>query len=475
MKVNKLKTLLYCVGTGVLLTTLTVDAATLTFSEGIKENNTITYEVFVTPSDGESLENKKITVSSNQNNISKSYANTNDTIAKCEGDMCTIFSAITSKTSIAKIKLTNNASTEIQGVALSLLPDGNWASKVETQATNLAATVEETTTTQKTLSSKAELTNLTVSVGTMEPGFNVSERSYTIKGIKDTVNSITFSPTCDNCVTEFICIENCSVNDSKNNRIMLEDGANTIKLKTTSEDGKSHTEYNFTVYRGEIEEPSAYLEEVTIKGVELSPKFDMLLNDYSVNVDLDVESLEIEYVLEDPEATVEIKGADDLKEGENTVTITVTSSDGKSKQVYTITVNKEDLCDPEKEDCEEEAKDTVVIEKKKNNKVWLIVLLVIIALGIIGGSGYLIFKKKKKNDKDDKKNKKNNSGKGEKIKNMLIESDDEDEQPLDEAILKNDEVLEENKEEIIKPRVKPSVDDALDDLMKTKEIELNNL
>ena len=234
---------------------------------------------------------------------------------------------------------------------------------------------------------------------------------------------------------------------------MLEDGANTIKLKTTSEDGKSHTEYNFTVYRGEIEEPSAYLEEVTIKGVELSPKFDMLLNDYSVNVDLDVESLEIEYVLEDPEATVEIKGADDLKEGENTVTITVTSSDGKSKQVYTITVNKEDLCDPEKEDCEEEAKDTVVIEKKKNNKVWLIVLLVIIALGIIGGSGYLIFKKKKKNDKDDKKNKKNNSGKGEKIKNMLIESDDEDEQPLDEAILKNDEVLEENKEEIIKPRV----------------------
>ena len=462
MKVNKLKTLLYCLGAGVLLTTLSVDAASLsvTKSSDSTAKNAAKYEIHLDATDGE-ISNLTITFDTSNPNIKpqiRKADNLNDVVCG-DFEYCTLSGTYNSKIKIADVTLENTTETTIDNLTLSA------SSTIGTVSSDPISLQGKEVTTTKAKSTKAELSNLTVSVGTLSPTFSTSERNYTISGIKDTVNSVTFSTTCENCTTEFICIENCTVSENKNNRIMLEDGANTLKLVTKSEDGKNTLEYNFTVYRGEVEEPSAYLKELKIKDVELSPKFDMLLNDYSISVDLSIEKLEIEYELEDPEANVEIKGADKLVEGENTVTITVTSSDGKSKQVYTITVNKEDICDPETEECdkeEEEPKDTVVVEKKKNNKTWLIVLLVIIALLIIGVSGFFIFKKKKKdNDKNDKNNK---SGKGEKIKNMIIEPETEE-----------NELKEENIEEIDTPKVKPSVDDALLDLMKTKEIELNNL
>ena len=109
---------------------------------------------------------------------------------------------------------------------------------------------------------------------------------------------------------------------------------------------------------------------------------------------------------------------------------------------------------------EEEVKEVVQVVKKKNNKVWLIVLLVVGALLIIGLSGFFIFKKKKNNKDKDLKNNKNK--KENKLKKAFIEEETEE--------LETKEVIEEEK-----PKIKPSVDEALEDLMKTKEIELNNL
>ena len=45
--------------------------------------------------------------------------------------------------------------------------------------------------------------------------------------------------------------------------------------------------------------------------------------------------------------------ASKLVEGENTITITVTSSDGENKQVYTIIVTKEELDEDPNEEIEE--------------------------------------------------------------------------------------------------------------------------
>lgn len=472
MKISKMKTFLLCLGATTLLTTLSVDATSLSIAKSTSNDTQAVYEVYLEPT--EEVSNLTVKIQSSLTNIKPSIrvADNVDSVICNNDGVCALQGTYSTKVKIAEVTVENTSETQIDNLTISVSSEG--IGNVSSDPINLKGK-EVTTTTQKALSTKADFTNLTVSVGTMSPTFNVSEKNYTVNGIKDTVNSITFNPTCENCVTNYTCIENCTVSENKNNRIMLEDGANTIKITSTSEDGKNTTEYNFTVYRGEVEEPSAYLKELSIKDVEISPKFDMLLNDYTATVDLDVDKIEFDYTLEDPEATVDIKGADKLEEGENTITLTVTSSDGKSKQVYTITVTKEDICDPEKEECEEEeVKETVTIEKKKNNKTWLIVILTIAALTIIGVSGYFIFRKKKKDKNKDKDNKNDKSNKTkEKIKNMIIEPE---ETPLDEALLKTtDKSIPTEEKEMIKPKIKPSVDEALEDLMKTKEIELNNL
>ena len=63
-------------------------------------------------------------------------------------------------------------------------------------------------------------------------------------------------------------------------------------------------------------------------------------NDYELEVEKGVNSLEIEALLSDKRATLEIVGADNLKANNNTVTITVTAENG-SKNVYTIKVKEE--------------------------------------------------------------------------------------------------------------------------------------
>ena len=457
MKVSKIKTLLYLLGVMVIFAGVTVDAASLSITKSSSStDNQAIFEIYLDASDGE-ISNQTLKIQSSSTSIKPSIRvadNVNDVICNSDG-VCAMQGTYSSKIKIAEVTLKNTTSNDITDVTISAAIEG--IGNITSEAVTLKT---EVTTTTKIKSKNAELSNLTTSVGTMDPAFTKEGRSYTIKGIKDTVNSITFSATCENCTTTYTCLENCSISENKNNRIMLEDGANSIELTTTSEDGSNQATYNFIVYRGEVEEPSAYIKDLKIDGVDLDTKFDMLLNDYTATIDLSVEKLDIKYELEDPEAKVKITGNEKLVEGENIITITVTSSDEKSKQVYTITVNKEEICDPETEDCEEEAKDVVVVEKKNPTKIWLIVIISLVALAIIGISGFLIFKKKKNNKNKNDKNNKPNS----KIKKAFIEEE-----------TNNSEESNELQEEIIEPKIKPSVDEALEDLMKTKEIELNNL
>lgn len=478
MKFNKFKFLIAGVSVGLLLNVTPVLASTLKIESVSTTDKEAKYELYLDAT--EPIENLSIKIDASNTSATKVISKADNVEATCDNTGCSeIKIDSTGKKKIANITLSNSTANQIDNLILTATASTSDIEAYSTTAVSLKG-ITTTTTTQKVLSSKAELTGLTVSVGTLSPSFSEGEKNYTVTDIKDTINSITFNPTCDNCTLTYTCKENCSVSQTKNNKILLEEGANIIRIVSDSQDQKNSAEYIFTVYRGEIEEPSAYLTDLSIKDVEISPKFDMLLNDYTATVDKDVEKLEINYTLEDPEAKVDIKGADELKEGENTITITVTSSDSKSKQVYTIIVTKEDICDPEKEECETEevVKEEVKVVKKKSNKTLLIVLLTVGALAIIAISWFIIFKKKKKNNKNDKDDKNNKGNKKSKIKDMIIEPDEvegeEDNLPLENDLLKETEKETNNEPEIIKPRIKPSVDEALEDLMKTKEIELNN-
>ena len=89
----------------------------------------------------------------------------------------------------------------------------------------------------------------------------------------------------------------------------------------------------------EAKSSNAMLSGLTVDIEGLSPEFNKDTDNYTLQVGSDVEAIQITATPEDENATVQVQGNENLQEGENTVTITVTAEDGTTK-VYTITVNK---------------------------------------------------------------------------------------------------------------------------------------
>ena len=87
-----------------------------------------------------------------------------------------------------------------------------------------------------------------------------------------------------------------------------------------------------------IAENSAYLSELSVEQGELSPSFDKNNNTYTIDIDDDVTKLDINYTLEDDNATVEILDNDLITEKNHTVTIKI--SNNEEIQIYKILVNK---------------------------------------------------------------------------------------------------------------------------------------
>lgn len=126
----------------------------------------------------------------------------------------------------------------------------------------------------------------------------------------------------------------------------LKDGENKVTITVTAED-ESTTVYTLTVNKtDETKDVGPVLSKLEISGATLSPTFSPEVYSYSVNVPIGTTTLDITAEAEDEETTVEITGNTDLKEGENLVTIMVTTKgEGEEQQVttYQITVNVGDL------------------------------------------------------------------------------------------------------------------------------------
>lgn len=155
-------------------------------------------------------------------------------------------------------------------------------------------------------------------------------------------------------------------------------GDNTqISINVTAEDGTVRT-YKVNV-RKVYKSSNNNLKDIVIEGYEID--FNKNTLEYKINVGSDVTSLDISALVEDGSAWAKIEGNENFKEGENTVTITVTAENGATK-TYKITVNKAQKLVTNLEKTEE-----------KNNlnteKVVIIILIVLVTLGLL----YLIFKK----------------------------------------------------------------------------------
>ncbi len=185
------------------------------------------------------------------------------------------------------------------------------------------------------------------------------------------IEGVTLSPTFSSSVLEYTAtleedltklnITAKTVNNKAKVKIEgnenLKEGTNIIKLTVTAENGSTKT-YTVKVIKGDetavAEEPSEdsndsnnndvdnsvlKLQSLEISGVEFNGVFNPDEHYYELNLNFAVENLDIKAVANRENATIEILGNSDFKEGENLVTILVKSADGKEAANYQIKVN----------------------------------------------------------------------------------------------------------------------------------------
>ncbi|MDD2409193.1 MAG: cadherin-like beta sandwich domain-containing protein [Bacilli bacterium] len=306
-----------------------------------------------------------------------------------------------------------------------------------------------TTAITKPKSNNASLSNLTFSVGNITPKFVSNINNYKVFGIKDTIKTITINPTCDNCTTTIKCELGCN-NVNNQYRPSLEIGKNIIKISTLSESANNTMDYIITIYRGETIDNSSFLSDIEIDGFKLNEKFKKKNLDYTLEVPNDITELVIKATPEDNKAKVEIRGNDNLIVGDNVLTITVTSSETEDVNIYNITVTKLEVG-------EIMGTTTPVIEKEDGNNLLLIIVIVLGGLAIIGTSAYFIFFKKKKNDKN-------------KPEIITDQGNIKKKSKEIEVSTKENELIDDLN--MTDKKIKPTIDEALADLMTTKELLL---
>lgn len=308
-----------------------------------------------------------------------------------------------------------------------------------------------TTTTSRPKNTSASVTSLSFKNATMKPAFNQSIHEYKLY-TKDTIRQVTlFYTTLETGVTlKSECTVGCTVSSQSDSIIQTIQGKNEVIFKFTSEDEKNTEEYKFIIYRGETTDGSNKLAGLNIKDYNINEQFDENTLDYTASVPYEVENLEINATAADENAKVEIKGNNNLKVGENVITITVTPTDEENEiKIYNITVIREEYVS------EEPTSEFVpgAIDKKDNSNIILIILIVLVSLTIIGVAAYLIFFNKKKNKKD-------------KLDKNIDQVDDKTDELEELPKVKETSIIDSAFEE----KEPTSVEDALDDLMKTKDI-----
>lgn len=190
---------------------------------------------------------------------------------------------------------------------------GGTTTKKPTTTTKPTEKKEEKKSTDSTLSS------LSIAEGAITPEFNRDVKEYAITVPNEVTKlNITATPTDSKA--------SVSVTEYEE----LKEGENTITISVTAEDGTTKTDY---VIKATRQKKELALEKLIVKytnqngevvELPLTPEFISNIYEYSIEtLEYWVKSLDIEALANIEGATIEISGADSLKEGENIITITV--------------------------------------------------------------------------------------------------------------------------------------------------------
>lgn len=223
--------------------------------------------------------------------------------------------------------------------------------KTTTKAPKTTTSTTTTTTTQVQLGN-TNLKSLTLSSGTINFKNDVYEYELSIG---DNINNIIVNAIPEDATSQV------SVSGNSN----LIDGS-VISIKVIATDG-SMSEYKINVKKiaSPVLSNNSNLSKLNIEDYNI--KFSPNIKEYSVTISKDIKNLSLEYETEDKDATVEVSGNSNLKNGSRII-IKVTALDGTSSN-YVINV----------------------FVKKKSNIIKILFIIVLVLA--IGAGGYYIYKK----------------------------------------------------------------------------------
>lgn len=182
-------------------------------------------------------------------------------------------------------------------------------------------------------SNNKNLKSLTIS-GDYEltPKFDKNVTEYTLN-VNSDIDSIDMKATAED--------SSAKVEITGNDKLLV--GENTIEIKVTAEDGTVRT-YKINVTKGETTTANSAIElsELSINGYNLTPEFTSGIYEYKLDIaDPSITSLNVNAKSNNENAVIEIAGNDELKLGENIITILLKAKDGEEEKIvtYQIVVN----------------------------------------------------------------------------------------------------------------------------------------
>lgn len=158
----------------------------------------------------------------------------------------------------------------------------------------------------------------------------------------------------------------------------LQEGENTVKILVKAENGNTKT-YTINITKtNDLEKVNATLKSLSVKGFNFYPSFKANIYNYNLTVNEKLTQLEILAETEIEEATYEIIGNENLKEGDNLIKVIVTAKDGETKREYKINVYLSNKS----------------VEAQKTNITIAIVMLSVLSIAIVA-TVVLIIKKRR--------------------------------------------------------------------------------
>ena len=342
--------------------TITVNGNTVisgSVSGGIALNvgpNTIT--TIVTAEDGTTTKTYTVNIlrASSANADLSNIALSNGTLSPGFASATTVYSASVAN-AISSITFTPavsdiNATIKVNGVTVASGAASTQPLVVGANTITTIVTAQDGTTTKmytvtviRAASANADLANITLSSGTLSPGFASGTTVYSAS-VDNTITSVTFTPTVSDA-SATIKVNGVTVANGAASNQPLIVGANTITTVVTAQDGTITKTYTVTVTRA----PSANtdLSNIALSNGTLSPSFASATTVYSASVGNAINSITFTPTISDVNATIKVNGVivasgaastQSLVVGVNTITTIVTAQDGTTTKTYTVTITR---------------------------------------------------------------------------------------------------------------------------------------